>query len=248
MNARFALTIALLFSQCFALGGTNTPQPCSWAGAWRINWEGQAGTVEFFYGPADCVGPYCNLFCRYTTADGRRIPCNIVSINERDVSFEIDFPPIQRFAGTLDGASCRITGVTTLRDRTVDFSATRSATTHRSLRWIPRSASIPANAIKVELAAGQNRYICRARHEGGQHPGELWSSKCYISWGGAEIASPDYEILTGSGDWRRSRDEIAGAFEGGAEPGRTLYVCRSSIRGRNHAGKVVSVRSHDIVD
>jgi len=68
-----------------------------------------------------------------------------------------------------------------------------------AVSWVPSSGgSVPDNAIPGGLSEdGQTLYIGRAPHEGTMTSGKIHPShgNLYISYGGAEIGFPDYEVL-----------------------------------------------------
>jgi hypothetical protein len=62
-----------------------------------------------------------------------------------------------------------------------------------------RSASrnlLPANAVIVGYEPGHVLYLCRSPYQGGLHPGKVVAGHCYFGWGGEEIVSSAYEVLT----------------------------------------------------
>lgn len=65
--------------------------------------------------------------------------------------------------------------------------------------WVPTSgANVPPGALPGgESEDGEPLYIGRVRHEGSLTTGKVQQSHgvCYISFGGAELGFPDYEIL-----------------------------------------------------
>ena len=112
-----------------------------------------------------------------------------------------------------------------------------SATSVYAQRWVPRG-TLPADAVIGEAEDGRNLYVCRARYEGGLHPGKVVSGRCNIGWGGREIALPAYEVLAGGrGAWGPPQADMAGAFVGGAESDRPLYICRARFGRGTHPGK-----------
>ena len=68
------------------------------------------------------------------------------------------------------------------------------------LKW--KSASnghVPDSAmIAGREADGQVLFVCRAKYNGGTHPGKIRAEfkGCNIPWGGREIAIRKYEVLT----------------------------------------------------
>lgn len=106
------------------------------------------------------------------------------------------------------------------------------------LRWVqPR----PGTTL---TEGGTQRFdplpICRGSYRGGVHPGKLVGGVCQIGWGGGAPVLNDYEVLTGTGEWRSS-EAVNGAFIGGKEAyGTPLPVCRARLRGAVHPGKIVA--------
>jgi hypothetical protein len=124
------------------------------------------------------------------------------------------------------------------------------------LAWVP-VGSPPAQGAQPLLAgfvAGQPGgplLACRAAHQNGVHPGKVWQNKCYIGWGGQEVALDKFETLS----LRPSPTATpiawvnfaggqlpAGAVAAGQEPGRTLGVCRAQAPNGWHPGKVINDR------
>lgn len=65
--------------------------------------------------------------------------------------------------------------------------------------WEKRSAGELADGAVPggrDEESGETLYVARAEHEGGVIPGKFVPSHAvtYISWGGQEIAKPDYEV------------------------------------------------------
>ncbi|MFQ5526358.1 MAG: DUF3421 domain-containing protein [Thermoanaerobaculia bacterium] len=105
--------------------------------------------------------------------------------------------------------------------------------------------SFPEGALSGGWEPGRpDLYVCRARYADGDHPGKLVGSYCNIGWGRKEHALADYEVLVAPAElaqWIPGRDgEVPrGAFVGGSEPSRDLYVCRAEYEGGVHPGKLV---------
>jgi hypothetical protein len=80
------------------------------------------------------------------------------------------------------------------------------------LAWVP-VGSPPAQGAQPLLAgfvAGQPGgplLACRAAHQNGVHPGKVWQNKCYIGWGGQEVALDKFETL--SLRWQPARNPAA---------------------------------------
>lgn len=61
--------------------------------------------------------------------------------------------------------------------------------------WIEASnGRVPAGAIAGGIEANEDRFICRASHNKGVHPGKIVGSNCNISWGGQEILKRNYQV------------------------------------------------------
>jgi hypothetical protein len=119
------------------------------------------------------------------------------------------------------------------------------AESHAQLSWVKYNGSIPANAVIGGQENGKDIVVCRCNHNGGTHPGKVVARKCHIGWGGKEVYTSDYEILTNKGyklDWKFVTDGKvpAGAVVGGAENGKKMYVGRAyrSADKSTHPGKV----------
>ena len=67
---------------------------------------------------------------------------------------------------------------------------------HRPLRWVSHKYGMPSGAIRGGEAEGYPLFVCRAKYNGGVHPGKLYKGACNIGWGGEEIVVPRYEVLT----------------------------------------------------
>lgn len=89
---------------------------------------------------------------------------------------------------------------------------------------------------------GRVLYICRGQHRGGWHTGKLLAGMCNFGWGGAEIVSRQYQVLTGYGVWRRPVGDLGSAYIGGGSGSDRYRICRAAFRGGVHPGKVVAGR------
>ena len=84
---------------------------------------------------------------------------------------------------------------------TIIALATSFAQAHDSqgLSWErATNGHVPENAlIAGREADGQVLFICRAKYNGGIHPGKIRAEfrGCNIPWGGNEITMPEYEVL-----------------------------------------------------
>lgn len=68
----------------------------------------------------------------------------------------------------------------------------------QTLNWVAGSASgLPSNAIIGGREGDVSLGICRSSYNGGVHPGKVFAGKCNFGWGGAEITSGTYDVLTG---------------------------------------------------
>jgi hypothetical protein len=65
-----------------------------------------------------------------------------------------------------------------------------------TMNWAPDAPNGVA-VVGGNESDGQPLYLCRARHQGGVHPGKTRQEfgGCNIGWGGAEVTVPDYTIL-----------------------------------------------------
>lgn len=67
-----------------------------------------------------------------------------------------------------------------------------------NIRWVPPNTSnIPAGSIRG-FNGNERQYVCRVKHNGGYHPGKLiaQNGSCFFGYGGKEIGSKQYEVLT----------------------------------------------------
>ncbi|PJI39569.1 DM9 repeat-containing protein [Ferrovibrio sp.] len=108
-----------------------------------------------------------------------------------------------------------------------------------------------AGAVIGGQVGAQAMMLCRARHQGGLHPGKVWAGKCNIGYGGRELAIADFDILTRSVPqqyatsfpdvWR----EPAGidprmSFVAGNEGAQAMRPCRAALQDGIHSGKEVA--------
>ncbi len=108
--------------------------------------------------------------------------------------------------------------------------------------WFPsaQGQGVPRGAQPAgDNGDGTPLFVCRARHQGGIHPGKVYAGNCNIGWGGKEIVIGAYEVLVGRLTWGRPTPG-AGVVGGdnwgnGREP---LLICRAAYRGGVHPGKV----------
>jgi hypothetical protein len=66
--------------------------------------------------------------------------------------------------------------------------------------FLPQTWVAPATPAATTFHGGTvgntQMRVCRASHNNGFHPGKEWAGKCNIGWGGQEIASTSYEVLS----------------------------------------------------
>jgi V8-like Glu-specific endopeptidase len=122
-----------------------------------------------------------------------------------------------------------------------------STSSNRSNRffWTPQ---LTGDAFPVGEENNQTLYSCRANYRGGLHPGKFIAGQCNFGFGGKEIESRNYEVLSSSSttgySWVRGNiSSISQSFIGGQEAsGEPLVICRAGYRGGIHPGKVVNSR------
>jgi hypothetical protein len=126
------------------------------------------------------------------------------------------------------------------------LESSASAQRGSGLNWVPgANGQVPQNAVSGGQERGRQLFVCRARYQGGVHPGKIVGRNCNIGYGGREITVPRYEVLTSTRPNRISWQAAAngqippGAVVGGQEPGRQLYICRAPYQGGVHPGKLV---------
>jgi len=116
----------------------------------------------------------------------------------------------------------------------------------KALQWrtmVPGSP-IPPNAIVGGNENGQELYICHARYNGGMHPGKVVGENCDFGWGGNEIVTSQFEILSSNAeyDWVPAengyipRGAVIGGFENNGNP---VFICQARFHGGMHPGKIV---------
>jgi hypothetical protein len=96
--------------------------------------------------------------------------------------------------------------------------------------------------------------ICRAKQDGGWHPGKVWQGSCWFEWGWADVATPNYEVLLkepefrwvnafcgtyGSGKGKLRPNAVFGGDGGNAANHEGLGVCSAYVPedGIEHPGK-----------
>jgi len=65
------------------------------------------------------------------------------------------------------------------------------------LAWVESSnGAIPHHAVLGGREHHRKLYVCQADYENGTHPGKLVGKTCNFGWGGREMMTPYYSILT----------------------------------------------------
>ncbi len=65
------------------------------------------------------------------------------------------------------------------------------------LAWIEGShGSIPRHAVQGGRENHHKLYVCQAEYGNGTHPGKIVGKNCNFSWGGHEMMTPFYSVLT----------------------------------------------------
>ena len=112
-------------------------------------------------------------------------------------------------------------------------------------QWVPASnGTVPVGAAAHGREAnGEALFVCRARLEGGLHPGKVRGEfgAANIPYGGQEVKVNPYEVLMDEGAWApASGGQVpTGAVSWGYEAnGEALFVCRAQYAGGVHPGKV----------
>ena len=108
--------------------------------------------------------------------------------------------------------------------------------------WVPASDGIiPSGSLVSGYESnGEELYACRAKFNGGVHPGETRGGfkGCSIGWGGKEIAVKQYETYV---VWQRAaggKVPSSAIVTGNESSGEKLYLCRAKYNGVVHSGKV----------
>lgn len=101
----------------------------------------------------------------------------------------------------------------------------------------------PPFAVAGGTEHGHPLFVCRGHFHGGIHPGKIVDNTCHISWGGNEIALPQYQVLVSPArlHWVPGSHGFVPkkAIKGGYEPNRNLYICQANYNGGIHPGKIV---------
>ncbi|MGA1133878.1 MAG: DM9 repeat-containing protein [Prochlorotrichaceae cyanobacterium] len=109
---------------------------------------------------------------------------------------------------------------------------------------------LTSQAFAVGSERNQTLYSCRVNYQGGIHPGKLVNNQCNFGFGGKEITSANYQVLSFSGSTQYSwqRGTASNTFQslmGGQEAsGTPLAICRTDYGGGVHPGKVVENACH----
>jgi hypothetical protein len=109
-----------------------------------------------------------------------------------------------------------------------------------SVRWVRPSEAKPDQLVRGGYESSHMLPICHGPYKGGTHPGKVVANRCNIGYGGKEVTLTDYEVLAGGAYWAGPNPGLAGAFVGGQEQGRSLYVCLAKHNDGVHPGKVVA--------
>lgn len=107
------------------------------------------------------------------------------------------------------------------------------------LQWVP-GPQIPSNATQGGFENGSPLYICRSTYGGATQPGKIVAGHCNISYGGQEIVTQNFQILTGPAAFAAPQPGFASAFASGIENGNPLTICQARYNGGVHPGKVVA--------
>jgi len=117
-----------------------------------------------------------------------------------------------------------------------------------ALQWVAASnGEVPPDALLVGTEGDGNLYVGRAKHEGDVIPGKIHTGHkvCYVAWGGAEHAIPEYEALVvPSGVTVEWVAQSGGAVPDNAVPGgeqedgQKLFIGRADHEGSITPGKV----------
>lgn len=111
--------------------------------------------------------------------------------------------------------------------------------------WVRGRAGQPPDRRSVAagtMSDGLPAFVCIAKINGGAHPGMagVWIDGCSTGYGGQEVVSRDFDMMTGTGHWVAARNGRLppNAVEGGYEAdGRPLYICRAEYPGGTFMGK-----------
>ena len=111
--------------------------------------------------------------------------------------------------------------------------------------WVRCSGGhLPSGAVQGGADRGGVVYVARADHLGSLVPGKFHSSykRTFISYGGKEHATTEYEVLVGSeATWLPAEGggvPLGAVLAGREANGDPLYVARAKVDGRDSIGKV----------
>lgn len=111
--------------------------------------------------------------------------------------------------------------------------------------WVNRSTGQPIKQnmlIGGDNGDGRLMPVCRGYHNNGWHAGKMLADMCNFGWGGKEIVTRSYQVLTGTGVWRRPANDLQHAYVGGGAQGESYRICRAAYGAGVHPGKVVRGR------
>jgi Protein of unknown function (DUF3421) len=102
-------------------------------------------------------------------------------------------------------------------------------------KWVDgKNGTYPPEAVVGGSDNGETLYVCKTRlinATGKLHPKY---GNCYVSYGGRELESPNYQVLVGDNRWVAPSaslslppDALVGGFEDNGDP---LYICKANLR------------------
>lgn len=103
---------------------------------------------------------------------------------------------------------------------------------------------MPPNAVIGGYENGSPLFVCHADYNGGTHIGKVVNGNCYFGWGGREIVTSNYEVLSTTTplSWIPASNGYVPpyAVQGGEQNGgQPLFVCQAYFHGSMHPGKIV---------
>jgi hypothetical protein len=108
------------------------------------------------------------------------------------------------------------------------------------VRWVKWGGRNPRDTIIGGSEPGRSLPVCRAPYRGATHPGKVVAGKCNFGYGGKEVVTSTFEVLTGKNlKWTKNRS-ASGAVVGGVERGAKLVVCRARYNKGVHPGKLLA--------
>ncbi len=125
-------------------------------------------------------------------------------------------------------------------------------TANPHFEWVALSKKGLPNTLFVAAKNGKTPvYICQGKLKGNNYPGQLLKNGCRLSYGGWATTVTEYAVLTHKGSsaqWMPSTavNTKPKAVYGGYENGAPMKICRVSVYGNIHIGKVVADRFCDI--